>query len=150
MLQTVLLHCTEKPPCPPHEVGCVFNHPAVMISLIWAIAVVAVVTIVQWYFRKKLRTSRELAEAERRHELRLKEMTFEQEKEWAHFRDISASTDEALKKQNEEMKQAISSLEAKLKREKEEKELSDQLLSSYEKLFKKINLKILPDITKEK
>ena len=81
-MNTVCLlgHCGRHLPPPPFE-GCVFNHPIIMSSLIWAVVVLIIGILIAClaynYLKSKNESSQAMADANRRHELELKQMAFE-------------------------------------------------------------------------
>lgn len=126
-------HCGNHFPLPPFE-GCVFNHPAVMSCLIWALVVIILSVIVSRYLKKLAQIKKEIAEAAQKHELAIKEKIFEQEKFWH---------EEKKKAKDEELARKI----------KEYKELTklteDEELARKIREFKEltIHLKILEKVT---
>ena len=86
-----------------------------------------------------------MAEDKLEHEETMKENAYEQEKAWAKFNELSASTDESLKKRIEEMEQSIASLNRQLEHEKGKNDLNKKLLSSYEECFKQLKVQIAGD-----
>lgn len=151
MLQAYYIVCKTIAPCLPKEVECVCNHSSAWVPVIWALIVIISVALVLCYLhnRNKLKMKKEMADNDHQHELELKDKVFEHEKEWAHFKDISVSTDEALKKRVIEMEQTISSLNNQLKHEQEKNELSNKLLSSYDEIFKKLRAQIVASDEKQ-
>lgn len=98
--------------------GCVFNHPVVMSCLIWAIVVlilgILIAYLVYHYLKKKNKFKQAMAEATRKHELKLKEFAFEQEQFWYFQKELKK---DYLKELNDSIQ----------KLEKEKKKLSEDL-----------------------
>lgn len=145
MLQVILLQCSSAIPSQSPKMGCVCSHPAVMISLILAIALFLCVLLVLCYLHCRNKMKKEMAEKELEHEIKMKEKAFEQEQVWAGFKELSASTDESLKKRIEEMGQSISSLSSQLEHEKENNDLTKKMLSYYQECFKQLKVRIVAD-----
>ena len=86
-------HCGNHFLPPPFE-GCVFNHPAVMSCLIWALVVIILSVIVSCYLKKLAQIKKEIAVAAQEYELAMKEKNFEQEKYW--YEEKKKAKDEEL------------------------------------------------------
>lgn len=132
-------HCGNHFPPQPFE-GCVFNHPAVMSCLIWAVVVlilgVLIACLVYNYLKSKNESKQAMAEAAQKHELDMKEKSFVQEKYWH---------EESKKTKDEELVRKIREYNELSKIEKDE-ELARKI-REYNDLT--IHLKILEKATGE-
>ena len=70
------------------------NYPYAIINLIWAIVVIVLGILVYCYLKKRTLVKKEMAEADRKHELSLKEKSFEIEEKW--FEKNKQAKDEEL------------------------------------------------------
>lgn len=143
----LLKFCCGRP-VPAEPVGCAFNHPVVMSSLIWAIVVLVVLLVLGKkiinLLKEKNETKQNETEAAREYELKLKKEAFEREKFWAGFETTKASTDEALKNHVKELNEKVLEKEQALKVEKHNKELLEKQLKLYCDVFEKLNIEIKP------
>ena len=97
-MNILLLTCHHGNHFVPPLARCVLNHPFVMSCLIWAIAIVVLGFLVFFHYRKKSQIKLLMGEADRKHELDMKEKTFAQEKYWY---------EEGKKAKNEELERKI-------------------------------------------
>lgn len=118
MLQ-LLVQCTSAVSCSPREMGCVFNHPAVMISLIWAFALLIGIGGVLFYLHKRNKLKKEMAQDDHGHELDLKEMEYDQEKYWHFQKLLKHDFKKELEARVQELTKERDELSQKLKDEKE-------------------------------
>ena len=82
-MKTIILlcHCGNHCPPPPFE-GCVFNHPAVITSIVWALTVIILGAFALCYLKKRIQLKKDMADADREHELKLKDKNYEIEDKW--------------------------------------------------------------------
>ena len=136
-------------PCLCFNSCCSIDHPLWML-IVACVTIILVTGSILCYLNNKNKIQNEKADKEREHEKTMRNLTFDNEKKWAILKDVSADTVEALKKEVEGIKQNVSDLKAKLISEEEKNKLSGQLLSTYEDILKKLNVKVLPDDNTEK
>lgn len=109
--------------------------------LLWAIAfLVAIYMIMKNYCLPKIRLS---------HERQMKIDANKQEKEWADFDNTKASTDDALKKKVDDLKQENSKLKEELKSEKYNRGLLEKQLKLYSDIFTELNVEVKPKENKK-
>lgn len=132
-------HCGNHFLPPPFE-GCVFNHPAVMSCLIWALVVIILSVIVSRYLKKLAQIKKEIAVAAQQHELAMKEKNFEQETFWYFQKnlkcDFKKELDDKIKKLENEKKE----LSEKLENEKKDraKTLKEERLQAEHDFYERI------------
>lgn len=133
-----LCACMCIPMCPP--VGCVFSHPAVMISLIWAVAVVLLVLFLFLILINKNKTKVKIAEDARIHEIILKDKAFEQEQYWYFQKGLEKDFKKELMAEIEKKEKEKEDLSKKLETEKQdrEKELKKERLQAEHDFYEKI------------
>lgn len=118
----------------------------IVINLIWTIVVIVLGILAFYYFNRKAQLNKEMALAEQKHELDLKNVAFDQEKFWFFLHnDITV----------EEYKKKIEDCEEKLKAiENKEKELNDGIdnlkkeKEDFEKTILREKVKAYQDILK--
>ena len=135
-------HC-GKPLTPPIE-RCVFNHPFVVSSFIWAIVVLILgILIAYWlfcYLKSRNYLNQAMADAVQKHELDMKKEAFEQEKFW-HFqkelkKDYQKELNEKIQKLEEEKKKMEDDLD-KEKIDRNETLIKERLQAEHD-FYKKI------------
>lgn len=120
--------------------GCALNHPFVMSSIVWAIAVVVLGALVFCYFKKRVQISKEMADADRKLKMELKEKDLENEKFWSEERK-KVKDDELTRKIREydelTIRQKILDKVIEAKKDDEIKDIKkalDELKKKYESL----------------
>ena len=83
------------------------------------------------------------------HERQMKIDANKQEKEWADFDNTKASTDDALKKKVDDLKQENSKLKEELKSEKYHRGLLEKQLKLYSDIFTELNVEVKPKENKK-
>lgn len=137
----LLSHCGNHFPSPPFE-GCVFNHPAVMSSLIWAIVVFLIACLVYCYLKSKDKSKLAMTEAAQKHELAMKKEAFEQETFWYFQKNLKCDFKKELEGKIEKLEKEKKELSEKLENEKKDraKTLKEERLLAehdfYERIFK--------------
>ena len=131
-------------PCLFPAVCCSMGCPFWLLFLV-CLTIIIVTGMVLFYLYVKNRMKKGTADQERFHEIVLKLMTFDHEKEWAHLKEVSASTDDVLKNSVTELTQKVSDLENELNTEKRKNELTGGLLTTYKEILEKLNVKVVPD-----
>lgn len=143
-LSLLYAHCGKPIPLPVD--GCVFGHPIVVFNLIWAIVVIVLGLLANCYLKKKAQIKKEMAEADRKNELELKEKTFEQEKYWHDFRNGEKQDEliKALKKEVDELRNGdmVKELENNLKQKETEVELLNNQLTIFKKAIDNLKLEL--------
>ena len=79
-----------------------------------------------------------------KHERQQKKDAFDREKKMKELNDLKESTDEALKKQNNDLEKEKSELESKLKTEKINNELLKRQLKIYREIFEDLKVDVKP------
>lgn len=93
-----LLFCPHGAPvAPPPFKGCAFNDPAVITSLIWAVVVIVLGILAYCFLKKRLQFKKEMANADRQHELNTKDKSYEIEEKWFE-KNKQAKDDELSRK----------------------------------------------------
>ena len=139
----LLCHCGNLCPSPPFE-GCVFNHPTVMSSLIWAIVIIVLGLLAYCYLKKKAQMKVEIAGANQNHEMKLKDKTFEQERYWYFQKELKKDYQKELYDRIQQLENEKKKLSEDLEKEKTdrnealEKERIQAEHDFYEKILKTI------------
>lgn len=144
-LVLLVCHCGAPVPPPPFG-GCAFNHPAVIMSLIWAVAIVLLGGFVLCYLNKRMKMKKMMIDSDRLHELDLKEEADKHERFW-FFLNHELSMEECQKK----LKETSKKLKEYEKKEKELNEGSENLKNEKEEFEKTIleeKVKAYKDIIK--
>lgn len=98
MKTLVLLFCHCGIPMPPPPFGeCAFNHPVVITNLIWAVTVVLLGVFALCYLNKRMKMKKMMTDADRQHELALKEASDIIEEKWFE-KNRQAKEDELARK----------------------------------------------------
>lgn len=92
----LLFHCVAPVPPPPFG-GCAFNDPAVVTSLIWAVAVVLLGGFALFYLMMRILLKKDLVAAAKKHELAMKDKSNEIEEKWFD-KNRQAKDDELARK----------------------------------------------------
>jgi len=139
MLQ-LLVQCASAATCPQPEMRCVFNHPAVMISLIWAIALLLGIMLILCYLNRRNLVKKEMAENDHNHELKLKDKAFEHEAHWHNQKLFEHDFKKELEARVQELIKEKEELSQKLKDEKEniEETMKEERLQAEHDFYEKI------------
>lgn len=135
-MDILLSSCLLDNLCAPPAERCVCTHPVVMCSLIWAVAVVLLGVCVFLHKRYKAQIKKDMADAEREHELKMKDEAFKKEIEWYNIKKDETNNEEInkLKEEIEKMRngEKIKEIEKELK----EKDTQIDLLKKQLDLYK--------------
>ena len=144
-MNTVCLlgHCGRHLPPPPFE-GCVFNHPFVVSSLIWAVVVlilgVLIACLVYYYMKNKDKLKLTMTAAVQKHELDMRKVALEQEKFWYFQKNLKCDFKRNLEDEIENLKNEKKELSEKLENEKKERArtLKEERLQAEHDFYEKI------------
>lgn len=95
-----LLFCHPGSPFAPQIGGFPLNDPRVVSCLIWAIVVIILGAFVLCYLKKRLQFKKDMAAADRQHELSLKDKAYQIEEKWFE-KNKQAKDDELTRKTKE-------------------------------------------------
>lgn len=116
-------HCGK--PLPPPIEGCVFNHPLVMSSLIWAVVVlilgVLIACLVYNYLKSKNESKQVMAEAAQKHELDMKKEAFEQEQLWYFQKELKKDYQKELNEKVQKLEDEKKQLSEDIDKEKKDR-----------------------------
>lgn len=140
-MKTIILlcHCGNHCPPPPFE-GCIFNHPAVITSIVWALTVIILGALALYYLQKRIQLKKDMADADREHKLELKEKVFEQEKFWYFQKELKKDYQKELNEKIQKLEDEKKKLSEDLDKEKKERNetLKKERLQAEHDFYEKI------------
>lgn len=153
MKTLVLLFCHCGIPMPPPPFGeCAFNHPVVITNLIWAVTVVLLGVFALCYLNKRMKLKKMMTDADRQHELALKDKSYVIEKRWYDAKKEEKQNEQLdnLKKEVNDLKNGdkIKEIEHILSQKEKEVDLLGKQLALYDKTFEKLKVELRTKETK--
>ena len=137
-LSLLFAHCGG--PLPPPIKGCVLNHPLVVSNLIWAVVVIALAFLAYCYLKKRVQIKKDMADADRKHELNMKEKAHEQEKFWYFQKELKKDYKKELNEKILKLEEEKKKLEEDLDKEKKDRNeaLKKECLQAEHDFYEKI------------